>query len=229
MSIEERKPSVLVEGTLRDGVSQIFGPVSYFDADKRFLKEDSDSWPDGKLDKKSYEEKLKNLKERGFREYLPQITLTKTEFQPDAKFVAVQVKNEKVEAERILKEIEMETGKKWQLEVIVETYEQNQKKARVFIREKYGREALGEVAKTLRSRLGGEYLLKKGDNGYPQDNRCWVIEALEEGDVLKARVDFEQQGDKWNKQLTDYLESWLFDEENLSTRQRIKKWQENDD
>lgn len=202
----------------------LYRGLVYFDADQRFSCEDFDSWPDGRLDKDSYRKKLESLKERGFREFFPQITLTKTEFQSDAKFLAVQTKDSKVEAERVLRDIETETEKKWQLEVIVETYEQNQQKMRIFIREKYSPEALNENAKVLRDYFGGNYLLKKGDREYPDDNICWVIEALEEGRIEKARLDYEQQGDKWKDLPKSFLEDSLFDDDNMSTRQRIKKW-----
>lgn len=206
----------------------IYHGLVYFDADQRFSREDFDSWPEGKLDKDSYRKKLVSLKERGFREFFPQITLTKTEFQSDAKFLVVQTKDSNVEAERVLREIETETEKKWQLVVIVETYEQNQQKMRIFIREKYSPEALNENAKVLRDYFGGNYLLKKNSREYPDDYICWVIEALEEGRIEKARLDYEQQGEKWKDLPMSFLEESLFDDENMSTRQRIKKWSDID-
>ncbi len=207
----------------------VYPSMVFFEADGRFSKVDFEAWTEGKLDKDDYKEKIEELEDRGFQEYFPQVTLTKTEFQPDAKFTAIQTKDPIEEAKKILREIETETDKKWQMEIIIETYEQNQKKMRIFIREKYSKDALAEEAKTLREHFGGKYLLGKDDNEYPHDYICWVVESLEEGMIERARIDYEQQGDKWDEWSIDFLEECLFDEINMSAKQRIKKWTEVED
>ncbi len=53
----------------------------------------------------------------------------------------------------------------------------------------------------------------------------WIVQALEEGDIAKARVDFEGQGDKFegNRELNEMLQKGLYDPKNLSPKDRWRK------
>lgn len=205
--------------------SDRYEAIRCFEADQRFVKEDFGNWSEGKLDKDGYKEKLRSLEERGFQEYFPQITLTKTEFQKDAKFLTVQNKDAKKEAERVLREIETETGKQWQLEVIVETYEQNQKKMRIFIREKYYQKALVEIAEQMKL-VVGEQRFREAEEKDDYVNGVYLF--LKNGSIDKARADFENQLDKpeysVDRDLYKFLCEFMYDDDVLSPFAKREKW-----
>jgi len=197
--------------------------IRYFEADERFAKSDFDVWPKGKMDKDDLKERVVSLMDRGFQEYLPQIVLTRTEFQSDAKFLTVQNKNEKDEAEKVLREIEETIGNKWQMEVIVETYGQNQKKMRMFCREKYGKNSLGEIAELVKTKIKSERFSEAVEK---DDYINGVYTYLKRGDIDRARAEFKGQYDKFVNypELDVFLSLSMFDDDILSPNMEQLRW-----
>ena len=82
----------------------------------------------------------KKLTEKGFRPYLPPISLTKTKFTNEALFVAEQEKSPEEAVGEVLELAKNSTKKNHMARVIVRTFEQGQKEAFVYFRPRVKRE-----------------------------------------------------------------------------------------
>lgn len=180
---------------------------------------------DRRFEEEEYKGKVKDLLDRGFQEWPEGIALTKTKFSATAMFETVESSTAEEEERKVFQRVEAETGKKWQVVSIVEIYDQKQKRLHVFLRQKYGVKTLTELSEKIKVMPSVKY--DPNNDNY----LSWVLQALEEGSVEKARVDFEQQRGKFevNSELYNLLCEALYDDEVLSPRDSIKKWQGTDE
>lgn len=143
---------------------------------------------------------------RGFQRWQPPVVLTRFKFTSEARFVAVENKTVDQAIKEIVDKAHQETGLWWQGEAVVELIEQNQKKAHVFLRNKFGPEALKELAEELYTRQ------KDKNEGRGVSCVRDIADALSQGDFERAKAICFNEGDKFDgvPDIRETLEDRLF-------------------
>lgn len=143
---------------------------------------------------------------RGFQRWQPPVVLTRFKFTSEAKFVVVEEKTVQQAVEDIVEEANRISGLWWQGETVVEVFEQGQKRVHVFLRNKFGSEALKELADKL------DKLQSEKNSGRGVRHVRYIVDDLRKGDLQSAKADCLNQGDKFGNisDIRQILESELF-------------------
>lgn len=87
----------------------------------------------GEIDLKN---KSQELIQQGFQAWPEGVSLTRIKFNTDdGKFHTVDAKSPEQATQEVLAEAEKLSGGKWEAKTIVETFQQNQKRAHIFLRQ----------------------------------------------------------------------------------------------